>query len=176
MEIVVCPLVIVIMAWFFLGMILPLTRRAQEDACPTCKHPTHGLVHPVCPECGQDLTNGIQAADQMTGFWRSWLGTNIVLASLCLGLFAVSCSVVTAAIRYALFVSMDEYDMPQDDTATFVVETILWSLLPIALLVGSVLLFIWGMRVIKNADRLKPFKSAGIIEPVPVPEPNDFQT
>ncbi len=154
MELLVCLLFILPAGWFFLGIVLPVTRRAAEDACPACKHPTQGLIHPVCPECGGDLTRGIQASDEMTGFWATWLAVSVLLGGFVLGIIALSCS-------FGVWVSRDG--------AMWTVETILWFCFPFAFLMGSVLAFIWGIRFLR-ADRLKPFVAAGIIENEPEPD------
>ena len=162
MELFVCLLFILPAGWFFLGIVLPLTRRAAEDACPGCTHPTQGLMRPVCPECGRDLTRGIQAADEMTGFWATWFAVNVLLGGFVLGIIALSCS-------FGIWVSRLAGSNPGPDGAMWTAETIFWFCFPLAFHIGSVLTFLWGIRFLR-ADRLKPFEPAGITETEPEPD------
>lgn len=168
MAILICPLMILLVGWFFLGIVLPLTRRAAEDACPACKHPTRGLMHPVCPECGQDFTRGIQAADEMTEFWSTWLAVNVLLGGFVLGIIGLSCS-------FGVWVSRFASSNPRPDGTMWTAETILWFCFPLAFLMGAVLTLIWGIRFLR-ADRLKPFVPAGITENEPGPDFDVSQT
>ena len=167
MELFVCFLFILPAGWFFLGIVLPLTRRAAEDACPGCTHPTQGLVRPICPECGQDFTPGIQVAGQMTRFWSNWLGVNLTLGGICLCILGLSCSLGIWILHSAMeqgpgYVSSDG------------LLSVLILCIPLFLsLGGGVGLLIWGTRVLK-ADRLKPFLPLGITKNESVP-PTSFE-
>jgi hypothetical protein len=118
-------------------------------------------MRPVCPECGLDFTRGIQAADEMTGFWATWLAVNVLLGGFVLGIIALSCS-------FGVWVSRFVSSNSSPDGAMWTAETILWFCFPFAFLIGAVLTFVWGIRILR-ADRLKPFVASGITENEPEP-------